>query len=510
MSIEFSKNLGEDNTQLTFSKEELEGLPEDFLSGLKKGEKEGEFIVTLQYPDLLPVLRMAKKSATRQRMDKANSSKCQESNTPLLEKTLLLRRERAKLLGYSTHADYILQVRMAKSAANVLNFEKDLAEKLEGHRNKEMQEWLRLKEEEVTSRGEPFDGAVHSFDWNYLHRANMENNFQVDNEAIKEYFPMDVVTNGMLGIYEEILSLKFVEIAEPPVWHESVRMFAVHDADTSEFMGHFYLDLFPREGKYGHAAAFGLLPRYIRKDGSVRHPASAMVANFSKPTETQPSLLKFDEVETYFHEFGHVMHGLCTQSPYARFSGTSVERDFVEAPSQMLENWCYEGEVLRRLSGHYKDNTQKLPEAMLESLIRARNADTGLMNSRQIFFGMFDQAIHSSEEDLIDTAKIYNEFRTKYTGVSAPPETNGAASFGHLMGGYDAQYYGYLYSQVFSADMFMQFKQAGVLSKEVGRRYRDIILAPGGTRDSLDSLVEFLGREPRPEPFLIANGVIKE
>lgn len=418
--------------------------------------------------------------------------------------------EQAKLLGFKNHSDFILAIRMAKNSETVLAFEKELAEKLESHKQREREEWLRLKKIEKEERGEEFDNQIHSYDWNYYNRANMEYNFKVNDEEIKNYFPMDIVTDGMLKVYEEILSLNFVEIQNPTVWHESVRMFAVHDEETGNFMGHFYLDLFPREGKYGHAAAFPLCPRYIKENGEISHPVSAMVSNFTKPTKDQPSLLKFNEVETYFHEFGHVMHGLCTQSPYARFSGTSVERDFVEAPSQMLENWCYEVDVLRRISGHYKDHSKPLPDDYLNSLIKARNADTGLLNSRQIFFGMFDQTIHSSDDETIDTAALYDQFRQKYTGISAPPGTNGAASFGHLMGGYDAQYYGYLYSQVFSADMFTQFKKAGVLSKEVGRKYRDSILAPGGTRDSMDSLIEFLGREPVQEPFLISIGVLND
>ena len=401
---------------------------------------------------------------------------------------------------------------MAKTPENVIKFETDLAEKLQQLKEKETTEWLRLKQEEKTARSEEFDGKIHSHDWNYYHTKNMKENFQVDDEEIKKYFPMEVVTNGMFEVYEQVLSLKFVEIQNPSVWHESVRMFAVHDKDSAEFIGHFYLDLYPREGKYGHAAAFPLQPRCEFSDGTVQHPVVAMVANFTKPTADRPSLLKFNEVETYFHEFGHVMHGICTKSKYSRFSGTNVERDFVEAPSQMLENWCYEGPVLEKLSGHFQNNAEKLPESMLQSLVRAKNADTALLNLRQIFFGMFDQTIHSSEDETIDTAKLYTQYRLKYTGVPSPANTNGAAGFGHLMGGYEAQYYGYLYSQVFSADMFEQFKKhpEGVFSKEIGKLYRDLILAPGGSKDSLDSLTEFLGREPTPDAFLKSIGLTKE
>lgn len=502
VQIDFQKNLVEEVTKVLVEKDDLEGLPEDFINSL---EKEGDkLVVTLKYPHLIPILERAKKSSTRELFDLKNASKCNEENVPLINKALLLRRQIAELLGKEDHASHVLEIRMAKKPSLVLEFLEELSKKLDGPMQKELEMWKKLKAEV-----EPSEDAsvIHSHDWNYLHTLNLERNYQVDDEESKPYFPIDVVTDGMLGVYQDLLSLRFQEIAEPHVWHEDVRMFAVHDADTSDFLGHFYLDLHPRDGKYGHAAAFPMLSRYLRNDGSIRRPVSAMVANFTKPTAEKPSLLQFNEVVTYFHELGHVLHGMCTTVVHHRFSGTRVERDFVEAPSQMLENWCYEEEVLNRISGHFKDNSKKLPSEILKKLVAAKNADTGLMNKRQIFFGVFDQTIHSSKEESIDTGVLYAKLRKEITAVAQPEGTNSAASFGHLMGGYDASYYGYLWSQVYSADMFGLFKERGIMNKELGRKYRDIILGRGGSVDSMDSIKEFLGRKPTQEAFLRSIGI---
>jgi len=502
--IAFQKNLNEDVTKVLVDKDDLEGLSDDFINSLdKEGEK---YVVTLKYPHLIPILQKAKKAATRKLFDEKNSAKCNEENVPLLEQTLLLRRQVAELLGKEDHASHILEIRMAKKPSVVIEFLKELSKKLDESMVKELAVWKQLKAAE-----EPSEDAsvIHSYDWNYYHTLNLEKNYQVDDEETKPYFPMDVVTSGMLAVYEDLLSLRFQEIDQPHVWHEDVRMFAVHDADSEEFMGHFYLDLFPRDGKYGHAAAFPLLSRYQRPDGTIRHPASAMVANFTKPTADKPSLLKFEEVVTYFHELGHVLHGMCTTVVHHRFSGTRVERDFVEAPSQMLENWCYEEEVLSRISGHFEDRSKKLPKHLLSKLVAAKNADTGLMNKRQIFFGVFDQTIHSSKEEKIDSYAAFSQLREEITSIKQPEGTNGAGTFGHLMGGYDASYYGYLWSQVYSADMYDLFKKKGIMDKELGKKYREIILGPGGSVESMDSIEKFLGRKPTQDAFLRSIGIAK-
>jgi len=332
----------------------------------------------------------------------------------------------------------------------------------------------------------------------------------VDHELIKEYFPLEKVTTGTLAVYQELLSLRFAELPKDKrhVWHEDVKQFEVYDKESNAFMGHFYLDLHPRDGKYGHAAEFDVQKGCTTGEGK-QYPAAAMVANFTKPTASKPSLLKFDEVVTFFHEFGHVMHELCTTATYYRFAGTNVERDFVEAPSQMLENWCYESEVLKQISGHYKDLSQPLPEDLRVKLINAKNVTEALKNRRQLHFGTFDMLVHTAEGK-VDTAALWAKCCEEIALTPAQPGTNGAAGFGHIVGGYSAGYYGYLWSKVYSSDMFMQFKKEGVLNPKLGRRYRDLILASGGTRDAMDYLVEFLGRQPQQDAFLIEIGAVPD
>jgi len=314
------------------------------------------------------------------------------------------------------------------------------------------------------------------------------------------------VTKGLLDIYQELLGLRFEEHKSAHVWHEEVKLFSVFDSKTKKVIGQFYLDLHPRDGKYGHAACFGLISGCaIGKTNKRQIPVAAMVANFSKATKDKPAFLFHNELVTYFHEFGHVMHALCTEASLARFSGTSVERDFVEAPSQMLENWCWEYEAVSRMSGHYDDG-KKFPSDILGKMVAAKNANAGNHNKRQLVFGIFDQIIHTRSK--IDSAKIFAHTLRDIMGIDPTPGTNFVASFGHMAGGYDATYYGYMYAEVYSADMFVsRFKKEGIFNPKVGVDYRKEILAPGGSRDSFISLERFLGRKPSPQAFLISKGL---
>lgn len=332
-----------------------------------------------------------------------------------------------------------------------------------------------------------------------------EKEFQINDNEIAEYFPSDHVINGLLQIAQETFGLSFDEVKNPHVWHPEVRLFNVLDTDTKEVIGQFYVDLYPRDGKYTHAAAFPLVPTYIKADNSVQKPVSAMVCNFTKPTATKPSLLKHDEVETLFHEMGHLMHGFTSKAKYARFSGTSVERDFVECPSQFMENYCWEAESLKKMSKHYQTGAP-LPDHLIKKLMDAKNVCIALFNLRQLFFGFFDMHCHMSKPP-IDSASVYAKLREEISLLPNTPGTNGAASFGHLMGGYESAYYGYLWSEVYSTDVFSVFKQNGIFNPEVGKKYRKCVLEQGGMQDGGDILKNFLGREPSDEPFLRSIGL---
>merc|ERR1719342_1121017 len=426
-------------------------------------------------------------------------------NTAIIEEIVGLRQQQAELLDYPNHATYIQEVRMAKNPDTVKEFLGGLAVKVKQLWQEEQSVMLKMKEEEAKELGFDFDGKLDFWDFRYYMAMVEEKQYAVDQEKLKEYFPMEVVTAGMMDIYQKILGLKFTRLEDVEVWHEDVEMWKVDDLQSGENIGFFYLDLYPRDGKYGHACMMQLQPACLDKDGKRQKSVVVMLTNFSKPTKDKPSLLDHKEVETYFHEFGHVMHGICSKTNTSRFFGTNVERDFVEAPSQMLENWVWQEESLRLMSRHYKDGTP-LPKEMLDKLIASKNANAGGFNLRQVFLATFDQRLHSSKTK-VDTAQLIKDTYKEIVGIDTIPGTNFAAIFGHLVG-YDAQYYGYLWSEVYSQDMFQsRFDKEGVMSLKTGMDYRNLILKPGGSLDGMDLLRNFLGREPNEAAFLRSKGL---
>ncbi|CEP18296.1 hypothetical protein [Parasitella parasitica] len=510
--IEFNKNWARESSTVKFTREELEGLDDDFLDGLKTEEENGvtKYVLTMKYPDVRPVLKLCKNENTRKVHSKAYESRNKE-NIPLLEEAIKLRRQAAKVIKrYKSHADYVLEDKMAKTVDAVNKFLEDLANRLYAPGLKEIEELKELKKTEKAERGEKFDGTFNAWDSSYYQRILLENEYSVDQEHIKRFFSLETTIQSfnvyleMLDIYEKVLGLKFVKVPadKAVVWHPDVQLFECWDAvEDKSFSGYMYLDLFPRENKYPHAACFPLQPSYIAENGERVAPIAAMVANFTKPTADKPSLLKHDEVVTLFHELGHVMHHLCSRTKYARFHGTSVEGDFVEAPSQMLENWCYDPKSLKYLTSHFETG-EPISDEIIDRIVKAKNVDAAMLNLRQLFFGIYDMTIHTSDDENIDTTKIYNDLREKISLVAAPEGSFGQAAFGHLMGGYDAGYYGYMWSKVFSSDMFFSKFEKNTLSPEVGYSYRKNILERGSSKDGMDLLKAFLGREPSSDAFM--------
>jgi Zn-dependent oligopeptidase len=493
VSANFTNNLTNDKTTLSFSKEELTGVPEGFLEQRSRDEEE-KFIVTLRLGDMLTIMKQCTVGETRRQMTAAYDSRCLE-NVALLGKAVKIRDEIAHLLGYQSHAHYKLEIKMAKTPEEVSKFLNNLHQLLEPYARMELDKLKSLKGTD----------DFHCWDWMYYDRLLLETEHQVNEEKIKEYFEVNTLTIEMLKLYEELLSLRIVQEEDFTELHEDVKLFSVYDKEQNTFMGQFYLDLYSRENKYSHVAVFPLHLGQIDENGTRHLPICAMVANYIKGTDTRPSLLKHSDVVTYFHELGHVMHNVLSETKYSTFHGTSVERDFVEAPSQMLENWCWSKPVIQKLSKHYKTG-KPLDEDVIDKLVHSRTIGKALFNMRQIFFAMYDMKIHS--EKVTDLTALYNRMREKYTLLPAVTGTHGQTGFIHLLGGYDAGYYGYLWSQVLSADMFFtRFEKEGVFNKETGRSYREMILKPGGTIDGMDMVRNFLGREPNQEAFLKSLGI---
>ncbi|OCK76625.1 thimet oligopeptidase [Lepidopterella palustris CBS 459.81] len=558
ISIAFQKNLNEENGALWFTREELDGVPEDLVASLEKGsgENSGKVKLTFKYPDLFPTLKYAKNAKTRQKVFVENENKCNK-NVPLFREAIILRDEAARILGYSNHAEFRIEDKMAKTPKTVDDFLSDLRTRLAPGGEKEIQKLLALKQEDLKSRGdeESDDGHYYLWDHRYYDRLMLERDYSLDQQKITEYFPLQTTIRGMLHIFEELFGLAFVEIVGEErneiadsgkgsdiVWHEEVQVFSVWDdeGEGSGFVGYLYLDLFPREGKYGHAANFNLQPGYIDENGTRRYPATALVCNFSKPTPKKPSLLKHDEVVTLFHELGHGIHDLVSRTTYSRFHGTNTVRDFVEAPSQMLENWCWTRSQLKALSHHYsylssdyeaafKESSgasekpeERIPDELIDNIIKTKHVNDALFNLRQLHFGMFDMTVHEpsshKEIEALKVSETYNKLRKDISKLDGPEVFegsndwtwgNGQATFGHLIGGYDAGYYGYLSSQVYSADMFYSVFEANPMNGKEGRRYRHTVLERGGSQEEMQTLEDFLGRKPSTEAFYKELGLTK-
>ncbi|KAF8778100.1 thimet oligopeptidase-like [Argiope bruennichi] len=504
LCIQFMKNLSDEATTLEFSDKDLIGLPDDYFGNLKKLEN-GNYEVTLKYPDVFPIMEKCRNPETRRRMFIAFNSRCVKENDPILHEVTELRHKLANILGYPRHTEYATELLMVKSGDNVQKFLTELWHKLEPLWEDERKLMLELKEKECNELGIPFDGKLQPYDLKFYATKVEKIKYSVDHTKLKEYFPLQTVTEGLCKIYQDLLGLKFTEIENPEVWHEDVQMFKVEDKDTGDLMGYFFLDLFPRTGKYTHACVIVNQPGCLIAEGVRQVTVGTMLTNFTKPQKDKPSLLNHSEVVTYFHEFGHLMHAICAQADLAEFAGIAVESDFVEAPSQMLENWCWEVEPLKMMSCHYATKSE-IPEDLLNALIKSNLANAGYRNLRQVVLATFDFKIHSKIEK--DINRVFRDTCKEIMGIEESEDTFMGCSFQHLCGEYDARYYSYLWSEVYCMDMFYtRFKDGKVLDPETGKDYRNKILKPGGSKDAIDMLVDFLGRHPTQDAFLKSKGL---
>jgi thimet oligopeptidase len=498
VEVAFGRNINDYDDGIEVTREQLAGLPDDYVERLSPGAREGTYRVSLDYPEVNPFLEQAEDRHLRRILFEKNWSKAVEQNRPLLDEALDLRRRIAALLGEPTWASHAMELKMAKHPDRVREFYATLLPALETKVRGE----LAGLAERLAADGH--DGPITAWDWRYYDEQLRRDRYGVDQNRLSEYFPLEQVVDGMFRLTGDVFGLDYAVVADPRAWDPAVRLYEIRDRASGDHLAHFYADLHPREGKFSHAAAFALVIAHRDADGDRVAPVSAILANFTPPTADRPALLTHGEVETLFHEFGHILHMSLSQARYARFSGAETEWDFVEAPSQIMEHWAWEPSVLRTFGRHYRTG-EALPDALIDQLVASRWVNTGLKVAMQTFYGQIDLALHAEP----DAPDIEDALRTTYTvtGMPYPEGTFFLGGFGHLLSGYDAGYYGYLWAEVIGDDMFGRFAEEGVMSPSVGADYRREILEPNGSRDGDDLVRAFLGRPPSNETFLRLRGM---
>ncbi len=506
LGTDFDANVVNAKTPVVFTKAELDGLPDSFFSspGIKTGEDAYTVManITWQYDT---VEENARSEATRKKLNIARFTLAKESNVSVLNDMLALRNKIALRLGYKSWDDFQTEIRMAKSGANAKKYINDLTAGIEPKFAAELSELQKMKAADTKNP----DAKIEIWDWRYYDNQLVKQKFAVDKEALRNFFPFQKVLDGMFAIYQNIFGLKFQQITAPYKWIGDLQLWVVTDSATGEPLGLFYLDMFPREGKFNHFAEFEIIGGKLLPDGKYQRPTVSLLCNFPPPTGDKPSLMTHGDVETIFHEFGHALHAITTRAKYARFAGTNVPRDFVEAPSQMLQNWVWNKSVLDTFAADYRDPSKKIPAETVQKMNDAKLATAGMFYRRQFAFASLDLALHDvhPEGAPYDCVAISNPILERVF-LPIDPDTTFVTYFGHL-NGYDAGYYGYAWADAIAADMATVFEKAKnkYLDREAGLRLRHEIYEQGDARDVSVSIEKFLGRKQSIQPFLKKLGI---
>ena len=489
----FQRLVSEDDSKLIVSKEQLAGIDEAFIASLPK---EGDlYVLAMNYPIQSMVMSYCTNQETRKAYYKLFANRAYPANVPVLEELIAKRNEFAKLLGFESYAQYDLANQMVKTPERAWEFENNL---LPRALEKSQHEFTELTEHLPEGVQLTSDGKLERWNSGYVSTYFKKKKYSIDEHAFAEYFPMQSTIAGLISIYEKFFSVQIESVPVQGMWHEDVQLLQVSKKDTGRVCGYVFLDMFPRQKKYGHAAQFDGV-RSLKRNGQVYPCVVTLVCNFTKPLGEKPSLLQYDEVNTFFHEFGHAMHSVLGATQYLCQAGTSTEVDFVELPSQMLENWIEEKDILKMISRHYKTG-EPLPDDLIEKRLELLKYGTGMHVARQIGLGMMSLAFFGPEEqkELDFISKKYGQLCAPY--LTYDTDTHWYCSFGHLMG-YGARYYGYLWSLALGCDVFEAIKEQGLLNPEIGKKYINDILGRGGSADANDMLKDFLGREPQYDAF---------
>ncbi len=487
---------------------DLSGLPEGAVEAAqqlaKSLDKDG-WVFTLDYPSYIPFVTYADNRELRKQMAIANGAKAfrgnAHDNTQNVLQIAKLRYDRAKLLGYETHAHFVLEERMAQTPEKVKSFLNDLLTKAKPAAEYEFAQ--------LTSFAQKRDGIekLEKWDGAYYSEKLKQQLFNLDDEKLKPYFQLEKVLEGAFTVAKKLYGLTFTEIHDIDKYHEEVVTYKVTD-ENGELVSIFYADFFPRKGKRNGAWMTSFKSQYV-KDGKNERPHISNVCNFTKPTATKPSLLTFNEVTTLFHEFGHGLHGMLANTVYPSLSGTSVYWDFVELPSQIMENWCYEPEALELFAHHYQTG-EMIPMEYVEKIKESASFQEGMATMRQLSFGLLDMGWHAQDPSGIADLKVFENEQFESTKLYPDVAENAMSpSFSHIFqGGYSSGYYSYKWAEVLDADAFEYFKENGIFNKEVATKFKDNVLSKGGTEAPMVLYKRFRGQEPKPEALLRRAGLL--
>nr|BFF35443.1 M3 family metallopeptidase [Tenacibaculum mesophilum] len=512
LSLQFGEHvLAETNAfeLLITNEDDLAGLPESAKEAAKElansKDKEG-WMITLDYPSYIPFMTYADNRELRKKLaiafGKKGFQQNEYNNEKIVKDIVTLRHKRANLLGYKTHAHFVLEERMAETPEKVMEFLNELLEKAKPAAQREF--------DNLEAYAKKLDGIdqLQKWDGAYYSEKLKKELFNLDQELLKPYFKLENVIDGVFTVANKLYNLQFEEIDTIDKYHEDVKTYAVTDTDGN-FVSYFYADFHPRPGKRNGAWMTSYKSQYRSNDTNER-PQVSIVCNFTKPTQTKPSLLTFNEVTTLFHEFGHALHGMLANTTYKSLSGTSVSWDFVELPSQVLENWCYEKEALELFAKHYETG-EVIPMEYVEKIKESASFHEGMQTLRQLSFGLLDMSWHSGDSP--ETITDVKEFETNafaetklYPDVA---ENCMSTSFSHIFqGGYSAGYYSYKWAEVLDADAFEYFKEEGIFNKEVADKFKNNVLSKGGTEEPMELYKRFRGREPKPDALLRRAGLM--
>ncbi len=498
MGNNFRKNIADYQDYILCTKEELDGLSDRFTEGLPKDAKSGKYIVSLQYPHLFPFMAEAKNRAKREELMKKELKKGGKKNLKLIHDIVKARAEISKILGYKHHGDFRTENRMAKSAQVVDGFQNALLKKMVPGVKKD----VAAIKEEAKKHG---ISKVEQWDIGFLKTAIRKEKFNYNPEFVREHFPFDHVVSEMFKLFGPLFGVSFKEIPIK-LWHKDVRMFEVKNVKDKKLIGYFSMDMFPRVGKFGHAAMFDVVASRQVSWGSEEFtaPYSSLVCNFPSPNKKTPSLLSLGEVETLFHEFGHCLHMTLGTPRFESQGGINVAWDFVETPSQFMENWVWNDQMLKKLSKHYKTG-KSLEQGLRTRIIESKRFMNSHDFTRQVLLGKLDMDLHTGK--ISDATKEWRKLSKSYLSVDLPEsDVYFPAGFGHLVG-YDAGYYSYLWALVYAQDAFSEFEKHGLFNKDLGMKWRKEVLEKGSSEDEMQLVKNFLGRKPSDKAFLRELGI---